>query len=64
VEKNKKTKPIKKYSVIVMLSSYGRVEIEAANKKDAEKQAYDMDRTGQIDYGDQEIEKVIVEALK
>jgi hypothetical protein len=55
---------MKKYSVIVMLSSYGRVEIEAENKKDAEAQALEMDRTGQIDYGDQEIEKVIVETAE
>jgi hypothetical protein len=56
-----KQQKLKKYSVIVMLSSYGRVEVEAADKKDAEAQAREMDRTGQIEYGDQEIEKVIVD---
>jgi len=56
-------KKLKKYNVIVMLSSFGQIQVEAEDKAAAEKAAYEADRNGQIDYGEQEIDHVEVQIM-
>ena len=59
----KKQKALTKYRVILELSSFASVEVEATSKNKAADIALQMDHAGQVDYGEAESEAIEVSKL-